>query len=88
MSTISVCDDCWIVSRSTDSELKSWHTDSGVCIRTYRGHTNDKNFVGLTVTPDFIACGALYFPVLLCIGVLLFNIQAVRIMLYMCTPNK
>ena len=46
-----------IVSSSTDSELKSWHTEKGVCLRTYRGHTNDKNFVGLTVTPDFIACG-------------------------------
>lgn len=53
---------CWpfsasIVFSSTDSELKSWHTEKGVCLRTYRGHTNDKNFVGLTVTPDFIACG-------------------------------
>lgn len=47
-----------LVSASTDSELKSWHTEKGVCLRTYRGHTNDKNFVGLTVTPDFIACGS------------------------------
>jgi E3 ubiquitin-protein ligase RFWD2 len=45
-----------LVSASTDSELKCWQTN-GVCIRTYRGHTNDKNFVGLSVTPDFIACG-------------------------------
>ena len=28
-----------------------------MCRKTYHGHTNDKNFVGLTVTPDFIACG-------------------------------
>jgi E3 ubiquitin-protein ligase RFWD2 len=47
-----------LVSASTDSELKTWNTDNGVCLRTYRGHTNDKNFVGLTVTPDFIACGS------------------------------
>ena len=45
------------VVSSTDSELKSWHTERGVCLRTYRGHINDKNFVGLSVTPDFIACG-------------------------------
>lgn len=43
--------------RSTDSELKCWNTESGVCLRTYHGHSNDKNFVGLTVTSDFIACG-------------------------------
>ena len=47
-----------LVSASTDSELKSWHTERGVCLRTYRGHLNDKNFVGLSVTPDFIACGS------------------------------
>ena len=47
-----------IVSASTDSELKSWHAERGVCLRTYRGHINDKNFVGLSVTPDFIACGS------------------------------
>ena len=45
------------IYRSTDSELKCWQTVSGACLRTYRGHSNDKNFVGLTVTPDFIACG-------------------------------
>ena len=44
-------------SSSTDSEVKSWHTQQGTCLRTYRGHTNDKNFVGLTVTSEFIACG-------------------------------
>ena len=47
-----------LVSASTDSELKSWHTERGVCLRTYRGHLNDKNFVGLSVTPDFLACGS------------------------------
>jgi E3 ubiquitin-protein ligase RFWD2 len=47
-----------LVSASTDSELKSWHTERGVCLRTFRGHLNDKNFVGLTVNPDFIACGS------------------------------
>jgi len=42
---------------STDSELKLWNVESGQCIRTYRGHTNDKSFVGLTVNKNFIACG-------------------------------
>lgn len=26
--------------------------------RTYRGHMNEKNFVGLTVNSEFIACGS------------------------------
>lgn len=27
-------------------------------IRTLRGHTNEKNFVGLTVNNEYIACGS------------------------------
>jgi len=27
-------------------------------VRTFRGHTNEKNFVGLTVNSEFIACGS------------------------------
>lgn len=27
-------------------------------LRTYRGHMNEKNFVGLTVNSEFIACGS------------------------------
>lgn len=27
-------------------------------VRTFRGHTNEKNFVGLTVNEDFLACGS------------------------------
>ena len=48
---------CCCCCRSTDSELKCWQTQHGTCLRTYRGHVNDTNCVGLTVTPDFIACG-------------------------------
>lgn len=49
---------CWFSGfRSTDSELKLWDTDSGQCQRTYKGHVNEKNFVGLAVSSDFIACG-------------------------------
>lgn len=27
-------------------------------VRTFRGHTNEKNFVGLTVNNEYIACGS------------------------------
>ena len=27
-------------------------------VRTFRGHTNEKNFVGLTVNKEYIACGS------------------------------
>ena len=42
---------------STDSELKLWNVESGQSIRTYKGHTNEKHFVGLTVNKNFIAYG-------------------------------
>ena len=45
------------IFRSTDSELKLWNVERGQVLRTYRGHTNEKNFVGLSVTGDFISCG-------------------------------
>ena len=44
---------------SLDSELKLWNVESGQCIRTYKGHTNETNRVGLTVNKNFIACGNL-----------------------------
>ncbi|KAL5484611.1 hypothetical protein EMCRGX_G021140 [Ephydatia muelleri] len=46
-----------LVSASTDSELKLWDINKGI-VRTYKGHVNEKNFVGLSVTPHFIACGS------------------------------
>lgn len=27
-------------------------------LRTFRGHTNEKNFVGLTVNSEYLACGS------------------------------
>lgn len=27
-------------------------------LRTYRGHVNEKNFVGLSVNSEYIACGS------------------------------
>ena len=29
-----------------------------VCMRTYQGHMNEKNFVGLSAHEEFIACGS------------------------------
>lgn len=54
----------FLFHRSTDSELKLWNTESGQCLRTFKGHINEKNFVGLSVSCDFIACGELLLIVL------------------------
>ena len=59
-----------IVSASTDSQLKLWSTEASTSSsssteatsqRTFRGHTNEKNFVGLSTsggTSELIACGS------------------------------
>lgn len=47
-----------LVSASTDSLLKLWSLDEGCCKRSFKGHTNDKNFIGLTTSGDYIACGS------------------------------
>ncbi|KAK3038903.1 hypothetical protein RJ639_027531 [Escallonia herrerae] len=47
-----------LASASTDSTLRLWDVKENVPVRTFRGHTNEKNFVGLTVNNDFIACGS------------------------------
>ncbi|CAG8516301.1 5190_t:CDS:10, partial [Ambispora gerdemannii] len=46
------------VSASTDSTLRLWDTNTNSCARTFTGHINEKNFVGLTTTSDWIACGS------------------------------
>lgn len=38
--------------------LNSGAVFPGLQIRTLQGHTNDKNFVGLTVNSEYIACGS------------------------------
>ncbi|XP_072045173.1 E3 ubiquitin-protein ligase COP1-like isoform X2 [Amphiura filiformis] len=47
-----------IVSASTDSQLKLWNVEKPHCLRTFRGHVNEKNFVGLAGNDDYIACGS------------------------------
>ena len=45
--------------RSTDSQLKLWNISKPHCLRTFKGHINEKNFVGLASNGDYIACGKL-----------------------------
>ncbi|XP_027127492.2 E3 ubiquitin-protein ligase COP1-like [Coffea arabica] len=47
-----------LASASTDSTLRLWDVKENLPVRTLRGHTNEKNFVGLTVNNEFIACGS------------------------------
>eukprot|EP00899_Mesostigma_viride_P005530 jgi/Mesvir1/14979/Mv14641-RA.1 len=61
-----------LVSASTDNTLKLWDLARGsaaaagssggpaslACERTFTGHTNTKNFVGLAVNDSYIACGS------------------------------
>lgn len=43
--------------RSTDSQLKLWNVGKPHCLRSFKGHINEKNFVGLASNGDYIACG-------------------------------
>ncbi|KAI3789456.1 hypothetical protein L2E82_02252 [Cichorium intybus] len=47
-----------LASASTDSTLRLWDVTRNIPVRTLRGHTNEKNFVGLSVNNDFLACGS------------------------------
>lgn len=47
-----------LVSASTDSQLKLWNVNQSNCIRSFKGHLNEKNFVGLATDGDFVACGS------------------------------
>jgi len=49
-----------MVSASTDSQLKLWNVDEAHdgCVRSFVGHVNEKNFVGLATDGDYIACGS------------------------------
>ncbi|VVB06523.1 unnamed protein product [Arabis nemorensis] len=66
VSYVEFMDSETIVSASTDNSLKLWNLNktyssglsSGACSSTYKGHTNQKNFVGLSVLNGYIACGS------------------------------
>ena len=47
-----------LVSASVDSTVKMWdmNRNEDNLIKTLSGHTKDKNFVGLSATPDYITC--------------------------------
>ncbi|KAH9744987.1 E3 ubiquitin-protein ligase COP1 [Citrus sinensis] len=47
-----------LASASTDSTLRLWDVKENLPVRTFRGHMNEKNFVGLTVNSEYIACGS------------------------------
>lgn len=50
-----------LVSASTDSTLRLWDTGAAPgspAERVYEGHMNEKNFVGLSVDGEFLACGS------------------------------
>ncbi len=50
-----------LVSASTDSQLKLWNvnsTNSSHCTRSFTGHINEKNFVGLATDGDYVTCGS------------------------------
>jgi E3 ubiquitin-protein ligase RFWD2 len=50
--------DSEVVSASTDSTLRLWDAAGCAPVRTLAGHVNEKNFVGLSVDAEFIACGS------------------------------
>jgi E3 ubiquitin-protein ligase RFWD2 len=47
-----------LVSASTDSQLKLWSLEDMTVVRSFKGHTNEKNFVGLATDGNYIACGS------------------------------
>ncbi|KAF5204984.1 Spa1-related [Thalictrum thalictroides] len=66
VSFVKFLDSETLVSASTDNTLKLWDLNktsstglsTGACSLTFSGHTNEKNFVGLSVSGGYIACGS------------------------------
>jgi E3 ubiquitin-protein ligase RFWD2 len=58
VSYVKFMDQDICVSASTDSQLKLWNVVDCQCLRTFHGHLNEKNFVGLATNGEFIACGS------------------------------
>ncbi|XP_057795011.1 E3 ubiquitin-protein ligase COP1-like [Salvia miltiorrhiza] len=45
-------------SASTDNTLRLWDVTENTPLRIFRGHANEKNFVGLSVNSEYLACGS------------------------------
>lgn len=58
VSYVKFLDARTLVSASTDSQLKLWRVESPRCVRSFTGHANEKNFVGLATDGKYIACGS------------------------------
>lgn len=66
VSYVKFLDSETLVTASTDNTLKLWDLNKtsssgmspGACSLTFKGHTNEKNFVGLSVSDGYIACGS------------------------------
>ncbi|CAG9535509.1 unnamed protein product [Cercopithifilaria johnstoni] len=58
VSYVKYCTENEVVSASTDSNLRLWDASSGKCIRTMKGHQNERNFVGLATDGKHIVCGS------------------------------
>ncbi|KAL8172523.1 hypothetical protein V2J09_024327, partial [Rumex salicifolius] len=66
VSYVKFMDSDTLVSASTDNTLKLWNLSktnptglsSEACSSTFTGHTNEKNFVGLSVRDGYITCGS------------------------------
>ncbi|KAI4308403.1 hypothetical protein L6164_031483 [Bauhinia variegata] len=58
VSYVKFLSDNELASASTDSTLRLWDVKENIPVRTFKGHTNEKNFVGLTVNSEYIACGS------------------------------
>ncbi|TKR81137.1 hypothetical protein L596_015065 [Steinernema carpocapsae] len=58
VSYVKYCSENEVVSASTDSNLRVWDVNTGQCLRTMKGHTNEKNFVGLATDGNHIVCGS------------------------------
>ncbi|XP_060809157.1 E3 ubiquitin-protein ligase COP1 isoform X2 [Amyelois transitella] len=58
VSYVKFLDSKTLVSASTDSQLKLWSVDSPRCVRSFTGHANEKNFVGLATDGKYVACGS------------------------------
>lgn len=58
VSYVKFLNETELVSASTDSQLKLWSVGKNHCQRSFIGHTNERNFVGLATDGEYIVCGS------------------------------